>query len=173
MAKFNKGKFGGIQYCVRPTGIRNLFNLYKIIPYILGYDVKVKLSIKSTDMGVWWSKCILSITSDRPGGVYEDGQSGNYDFPMTPIIDKKEWSRIIRLAHPLQPCTVSCKLSLEAPISLGKSNLPIVSAGERTIIEDLKIYSSHTIIGWGIGIFLTIALLVVGIWNLILLINQI
>jgi len=171
MAKFNKGKFGGIQYYVRPTGIRNLLNLYKIIPYTLGYDVKIKLYIKPTDMAMWWSKCILTITSDRPGGVYEDGQSGNYDFPMTPITDKKGWSRRIRLAHPLQPCIISCKLGLEAPTSLGKSNLPIASAEGRAIIEDLKIYSSHTIMAWGMGIFLTIALLVVGIWNLVLIIT--
>ena len=171
MAKFNKGKFGGIQYCIRPTDFRNWFNLYKIIPYVLGYDVKVKIYIKPTDMAIWWSKCILTITSDRPGGVYEDGQSGEYDFPITLTADKNGWSKGIRLAHPLQPCSISCSLSLESPVFLGKDTLPIASASGAVIIEDLKVYSSHTVMAWGLGIFLTVAVLVVGIWNLILLID--
>ena len=171
MAKFNKRKFGGIQYCIRPTGFRNWFNLYKIIPYVLGYDVKVKIYIKPTDMAIWWSKCILTITSDRPGGVYEDGQSGAYDFPITLTADKNGWSKGIRLAHPLQPCSISCSLSLESPVSLGKSNLPVTKASGAVIIEDLRVISSHTFMTWVVSIVLAVAVLVVGIWSLILLID--
>jgi len=172
MAKFNKGRFGGVQYSVRPIGFRNWLNLYKIIPYILGYDVKVKIHIKPTDMAIWWSKCILTITSDRQGGVYEDGDSGDYDFPITLTTDKKGWSKVLRLAHPMQACSISCGLSLESPVWQGKSESPIVSASGAAIIEDLKVYSSHTVMAWGLSIFLAILVLVVGIWNLILIIGE-
>ena len=172
MAKYNKGEVGGIKFRIRPIGYRNWLNLYKIIPYTLGDNVFVKITIEPTDMAIWWSKCTLTIKSDRPGGVYEDGSEGYSEFSMTIGANDKGWARVFRLAHPMQACSISCKLSLETPVLLGKPNLPIVSAGGAVIIEDLKVYSSHTVMAWVVGITLTIAVLIVGIWNLILFIGQ-
>ncbi len=163
MAKFNKGEFGHIQYKIKPTGIRNWFNLYKIIPYILGNDVRVKLTFQRMDIGVWWSQCEFTVITL--------GQSEIFNIAVGNPNGEGKWSRLIRLAHPLEPCIISCKLALRKPTTLGKLDLKPVSIRGRVIIEDLRVLSSHTVMAWVFGIFLGIAVLIVGIWNLVLLTN--
>lgn len=84
MAKFNCGHVGGVSYKVSPTGFRKYLWSYKIIPYFVGYDVNVTLTIIQGGANATWNRGVLGIrpleacSPNQPFSLcYRNGKMGS------------------------------------------------------------------------------------------------
>lgn len=161
MAKFNKrDNFGGIFYQAKPTGFRKYCFLYKVIPYFLGYDININLLMKRTELNTWWNEGVLQ--------AEYLGKSESYPFAIGKSDEKGKWSQTFRIAHPRQPCTVICSLQLQNVEETNNYLKPkIMRATGASLVEDIRVISLHTALGWGIGIILGISAIIVGVLNLV------
>ena len=113
--------------------------------------------------GKWEGK--EGVTVGSPSAIE---MSQGYSFRIGDPNQKGQWSKIIRVSHPLHPCTISCYLNLQQ-IKEGAYSLPVTGIYGTMLFEDVTVITSDTAIKWGLSFFLAVALLVVGIWNLILI----
>ncbi|MDO8688299.1 MAG: hypothetical protein Q7K41_06905, partial [Dehalococcoidales bacterium] len=104
MAKFNSGQVGDVSYKASPTGFRRYLWLHKIIPYLVGYDVNVALTIIQGKTSVPWNRGVLQTRprDDRPANnpFSLDYKNGKLD---------KEY----HVCHPSQRGQFTCILFLE------------------------------------------------------------
>ena len=155
MAKFNCGQTGGIYYKVLPTGWRRYIRFGPIspFPYVLGYDIKAKLTIKSVQTGSWW-----------PHGILDTDEPTQRVFTIGSPDSKGKWSDTLLIGHPTQPCVFSSSLILQV---LEETDNPRRTLRNQTLpiylIEDIRVIPLTTALAWAIPTALAIIGLIIGI----------
>lgn len=166
MAKFNSGNFGLIHYEARPIGFRKYFRFGKIspIPYLVGYDIWVDLAIKTDKKDAWYGQGILGLV---PQNIVE-GYPPNA-FHIKKPNKKSKVSEVIHLYHPAIPMTFSCNFYLQNVRETNNILKPIVDKTQSVrLIEDIKVFSLHTVLGWSIGIIVGITTIITAVIAIIL-----
>ena len=163
MAKFNKGEAGGIRFKARPVGFRRWLWLHKIVPYLVGYDVKVDLSLSAVDGSDWLpDEGVLRVITP-PGMRPRSDANKSFDIEAKATA-QRAWLSRLHVCHAAFPGQLSCELCFnklalkDDGVSTRRDTIDV------EIIGDLRVLSLHTIFAWAVPI---VVLGVIGILNLV------
>jgi len=151
MAKFNRGQVGGVFYKTSPTGFRRYLWLYKIIPYIVGYDIDVVLTIIKGKVDASWNRGVLLTRppDDRPAN-----KPFSVNYKNGKLVQK------CRVYHPSHRGQFTCTMFLEETQQAADGAVVCVSQERAEVVEDLRVESLHTVVAWTIMVILIPALIV-------------
>ncbi|MBI2830823.1 MAG: hypothetical protein HYX79_01005 [Chloroflexi bacterium] len=154
MAKFNSGQVGGIFYKASPKGFRGYFWLYKLIPYLVGYDINVALTITQSTTDVPWNRGVLLVSpsDDRP--------------PNKPFSLDYENGKLVlehHFCHPSHRGQFTCTLFLEETKQAADGAVVCIRQEQAELIEDLRVESLYKVIAWTIGVLIALSGIIVGI----------
>ncbi len=144
MAKFNSGQIDGIKFKVSPVGLRRY--LYKIIPYVIGYDVKANISIEILDAQKW-DLCVLSIDSHIHGKTNHSTQNLNYQ-------GQSKWSQCVNINNPSWPGYHDIGMQISYRKYSNDERIEDID-----IIKDLKVVSWWSVLPWIMGSVGTVCLM--------------
>jgi len=155
MAKFNCGQVGGVSFKASPTGFRRYLWLHKIIPYLVGYDINVVLTIIQGKANAPWNRGVLLI---RPPDNRPTNKPFNLDYKNGKVLKK------CHVCHPSQRGQFTCTLFLEEAQQAVDGAVVCIRQEQAEVIEDLRAESLHTVIAWTIiAILIPLVPIVVGV----------
>lgn len=154
MAKFNRGQVGGVSYKASPTGFRKYLWIHRIIPYFVGYDINVALTVTQGKADPPWNRGILLT---KPPDHRPANKPFNLDYKNGTLVKK------CHVCHPSQRSQFTCTLFLEETQQATDGAVVCIRQAQTEIIEDLRVESLHKVIAWTISVLIALVGIVVSI----------